>query len=101
MRRAMAEAELGDDVFGDDPTVNALEARAIDVECHEIERREFREVRGLATGSRANIEDTHAGSQPGFDEKAAGDRIDERRLLDEAPELRIRMTEHVGLLRRG
>jgi threonine aldolase len=28
MRRAMAEAELGDDVFGDDPTVNALEARA-------------------------------------------------------------------------
>jgi threonine aldolase len=28
MRRAMAEAEVGDDVFGDDPTVNALEARA-------------------------------------------------------------------------
>lgn len=28
MRRAMASAELGDDVFGDDPTVNALEARA-------------------------------------------------------------------------
>ena len=28
MRRAMAEAELGDDVFGDDPTVNALEERA-------------------------------------------------------------------------
>lgn len=27
MRRAMAEAEVGDDVFGDDPTVNALEAR--------------------------------------------------------------------------
>src|SRR5690606_35411414 len=25
MRRAMAEAELGDDVFGDDPTVIALE----------------------------------------------------------------------------
>jgi len=25
MRRAMAEAEVGDDVFGDDPTVNALE----------------------------------------------------------------------------
>jgi threonine aldolase len=31
MRRAMAEAELGDDVFGDDPTVNALEARAADL----------------------------------------------------------------------
>jgi threonine aldolase len=28
MRRAMASAEVGDDVFGDDPTVNALEARA-------------------------------------------------------------------------
>jgi threonine aldolase len=28
MRRAMAEAPLGDDVFGDDPTVNALEERA-------------------------------------------------------------------------
>ena len=27
MRRAMAEAEVGDDVFGDDPTVNALEQR--------------------------------------------------------------------------
>lgn len=27
MRRAMAEAEVGDDVFGDDPTVLALEAR--------------------------------------------------------------------------
>jgi threonine aldolase len=28
MRRAMAEAELGDDVFGEDPTVNRLEERA-------------------------------------------------------------------------
>ncbi|HEY8069350.1 MAG TPA: low-specificity L-threonine aldolase [Burkholderiales bacterium] len=28
MRRAMAEAELGDDVFGDDPTVNRLQAHA-------------------------------------------------------------------------
>jgi len=28
MRRAMAEAELGDDVFGDDPTVNQLQAHA-------------------------------------------------------------------------
>src|SRR5678809_318139 len=27
MRRAMAEAEVGDDVFGDDPTIIALEAR--------------------------------------------------------------------------
>ena len=28
MRRAMAEAPLGDDVFGDDPSVNALQERA-------------------------------------------------------------------------
>ena len=28
MRRAMAEAEVGDDVFGDDPTVNKLESMA-------------------------------------------------------------------------
>ncbi len=27
MRRAMAEADVGDDVFGDDPTVNAIEAQ--------------------------------------------------------------------------
>jgi threonine aldolase len=31
MRRAMAEAEVGDDVFGDDPTVIALEERAAEV----------------------------------------------------------------------
>ena len=28
MRRAMAEAEVGDDVYGEDPTVNKLQARA-------------------------------------------------------------------------
>ncbi|MFL6565679.1 MAG: low-specificity L-threonine aldolase [Burkholderiales bacterium] len=31
MRRAMLEAELGDDVFGDDPTVNRLQARAAEL----------------------------------------------------------------------
>jgi threonine aldolase len=31
MRQAIAEAELGDDVFGDDPTVNRLEATAAEV----------------------------------------------------------------------
>ncbi len=31
MRRAMATAEVGDDVLGDDPTVNALEARAAEL----------------------------------------------------------------------
>jgi threonine aldolase len=31
MRRAMLAAELGDDVFGDDPTVNRLQARAAEL----------------------------------------------------------------------
>ena len=31
MRRAMAEAELGDDVAGEDPTVNRLEAMAAEM----------------------------------------------------------------------
>ncbi|HEU4442379.1 MAG TPA: low-specificity L-threonine aldolase [Burkholderiales bacterium] len=31
MRKAMAEAEVGDDVFGDDPTVNRLQARAAEM----------------------------------------------------------------------
>jgi threonine aldolase len=31
MRQAIAEAELGDDVFGDDPTVNRLEAMAAEI----------------------------------------------------------------------
>jgi len=31
MRRAMAEAELGDDVWGDDPTVNRLQERAAEL----------------------------------------------------------------------
>ena len=31
MRRAMAEAEVGDDVYGEDPTVNSLEQRAAEI----------------------------------------------------------------------
>jgi len=31
MRRAMAEAEVGDDVYGEDPTVNRLQARAAEI----------------------------------------------------------------------
>lgn len=31
MRKAMAEAEVGDDVYGEDPTVNALEAKAAEI----------------------------------------------------------------------
>ncbi len=31
MRRAMAEAEVGDDVYGEDPTINLLEQRAAEI----------------------------------------------------------------------
>ncbi len=31
MRKAMAEAEVGDDVFGEDPTVNALQEKVVNV----------------------------------------------------------------------
>jgi threonine aldolase len=35
MRRAMAEAEVGDDVYGEDPTVRALEERTAELFGHE------------------------------------------------------------------
>ena len=35
MRRAMAEAEVGDDVYAEDPTINALEERVADLFGHE------------------------------------------------------------------
>jgi threonine aldolase len=35
MRRAMAEAEVGDDWFGDDPTVNRLQDRAAELTGHQ------------------------------------------------------------------
>jgi threonine aldolase len=31
MRQAMAEAEVGDDVYGEDPTINRLEQRAAEI----------------------------------------------------------------------
>ena len=35
MRDAMAQAEVGDDVYGDDPTVNSLEERVAAMFGHE------------------------------------------------------------------
>ena len=35
MRRAMAEAEVGDDVYAEDPTVRALEERTAELFGHE------------------------------------------------------------------
>ena len=48
MRRAVAEAEVGDDVYAEDPTTNALEARVAELLGHEA---------GLftPTGSLANV----------------------------------------------
>jgi threonine aldolase len=36
MRQALAEAEVGDDVFGEDPTVNALEEKVADIFGFEV-----------------------------------------------------------------
>ncbi|HUJ41006.1 MAG TPA: beta-eliminating lyase-related protein, partial [Candidatus Acidoferrales bacterium] len=35
MRRAMAEAEVGDDVYSEDPTINRLESRAAELFARE------------------------------------------------------------------
>ena len=48
MRKAMYEAELGDDVFGDDPTVNALQERAAEMLGKEA-------ALFVASGSMANL----------------------------------------------
>ncbi len=58
MRRAMAEAEVGDDVYGEDPTVNRLEAEVAALLGHEA---------GLftPTGSMANMLGTRMLVGPG------------------------------------
>ena len=58
MREAMAHAEVGDDVYGEDPTVNALEQRVAGLLGHEA---------GLftGTGSLANVLGVRALVQPG------------------------------------
>jgi len=48
MRKAMYEAELGDDVWGDDPTVNALQERAAELLGKEA-------ALFVASGSMANL----------------------------------------------
>jgi threonine aldolase len=48
MRRAMADAEVGDDVYGEDPTVNALEAEAAALLGHQAGL-------FLASGTQSNL----------------------------------------------
>lgn len=58
MRRAMATAEVGDDVYGEDPTVNALEKRAAEV--FEKEAALF-----LPTGTMGNTIAVKLSTEPG------------------------------------
>ena len=58
MRRAMAEAEVGDDVYGEDPTVNRLQARAAEI--FEREAALF-----VPTGSMGNLVAIKTWTQPG------------------------------------
>ena len=59
MRKAMAEAEVGDDVYGDDPTVNRLEALAAD----HLGEVEGRRRRRLGLGGHLSLNQVHAGLQ--------------------------------------
>ena len=58
MRRAMAEAEVGDDVFGDDPTVNRLQERVAELMGKEA-------AVYVPSGSMANQASIRAQTQPG------------------------------------
>ncbi len=66
MRRAMAEAEVGDDVFGDDPTVNRLEERAAELSGKEA-------AMYVPSGTMANLAAVMTHVQPG-DEVLLGDQ---------------------------
>lgn len=58
MRRAMMEAEVGDDVYGEDPTINKLQARA--AETFEREAALY-----VPTGSMGNLIAIKTHTQPG------------------------------------
>jgi threonine aldolase len=60
MRRAMAEAEVGDDVYGEDPTVNRLQERAAEI--FEREAALF-----VPTGSMGNLISVKTWAQPGME----------------------------------
>src|SRR4030065_2431555 len=58
MRKAMAEAEVGDDVFGDDPTVNRLQERVAQLLGKEA-------AIYVPSGSMANQTSIRSQTQPG------------------------------------
>jgi threonine aldolase len=60
MRRAMAEAEVGDDVYGEDPTVNQLEKRAAEIFGREA-------ALFVPTGSMGNLLAIKTWTRPGME----------------------------------
>jgi len=60
MRRAMAEAEVGDDVYGDDPTINRLQERAAEIFGREA-------ALFFPSGSMANLTAVKTWTQPGME----------------------------------
>jgi threonine aldolase len=60
MRRAMAEAEVGDDVYGEDPTINRLQTRAAEI--FEREAALF-----VPSGSMGNLLAVKAWTHPGME----------------------------------
>jgi threonine aldolase len=60
MRRAMAEAEVGNDVYGEDPTLNRLQARA--AEMFEREASLF-----VPSGSMGNLIAIKVWTRPGME----------------------------------
>jgi threonine aldolase len=60
MRRAMAEAEVGDDVYAEDPTVNRLQSRAAEIFGREA-------ALFFPSGSMANLVAIKCWTQPGME----------------------------------
>lgn len=60
MRRAMAEAEVGDDVYGEDPTVNRLQERAAEIFGREA-------ALFVPSGSMGNLLAIKTWTQPGME----------------------------------
>ncbi|MGA9882152.1 MAG: GntG family PLP-dependent aldolase [Candidatus Acidiferrales bacterium] len=60
MRRAMAEAEVGDDVYGEDPTVNRLQERAAEILGREA-------ALFVPSGSMGNLLAIKSWTQPGME----------------------------------
>ncbi len=60
MRRAMAEAEVGDDVYGEDPTVNRLQERAAEIFGREA-------ALFVPSGSMGNLISIKTWTQPGME----------------------------------